>query len=111
MFTEEQIKEIMEGAQDEIRTALIEDMKLSLKNTVEWEIKRQTGEVVKAFIETEIVPELQAALIDDKPVILKAAIDTANETAQILAEAMVETVRQKLGKDYERRAFLTALFG
>lgn len=110
MFTEEEIAQILEDAKDELRASLIKDMKDRLKSSVEYTLGAEVRKVVEEYVKDEIVPDLKASLIEDKPIILKAAIKSANEVGEILAVALVDDMKEKLGKDYTRRNILNAIW-
>ena len=110
MFTEEEIAKILDDAKDELRANLVEDMKNQMKSSVEYTLGAELRKVVAEYVKDEIVPDLKARLIDDKPIILKAAINSANEVGEILSKALVEDMKEKLGKDYTRRNILNAIW-
>lgn len=110
MFTEEEIAKILDDAKDELRANLVEDMKSQMKASVEYTLGAEVRKVVVEYVKDEIVPGLKARLIDDRPIILKAAIASANEVGEMLSRALVEDMKEKLGKDYTRRNILNAIW-
>lgn len=110
MFTEEQAKELLNGAMPEIRKGLVESMKRDLVQQLSYTMSEHVQREVKAFMEKEIVPEIKVALLDNKPVILKAALAMADSTTSILQEAMIQQVKDKLKDSWSRKAVLKALF-
>ena len=110
MFSEEEITKILEDAKDELRANLVEDMKDRLKTSVEYTLGAEVRKVIEEYVKTEIVPDLKAALIEDKPIILKAAIKGANEIGEVLSKALVEDMKAKLGKEYTRRNIIDAIW-
>ena len=110
MFSEEEMQAILEGAKDDIRASLVEEMRKGMKDTVKWELQKELQIIIQEYIKDEIVPEARAALTEDKPVILKAVIEGANEAGNLLCAAIVEDFKEKLSKSWTRSNILKAMF-
>jgi len=109
-MTEEQMKEILEGAQEEIAAALVEEAKLNVARELRFKLDRELTVIVTEFIKDEIAPEIQAHLLANKSVILDAALGTSNEVAEQIGTAILKSVTENLSSGYKRKRVMEALF-
>jgi len=110
ILTEEQKKEIIEGALEEIKQAVIKEA----TSEVSWQAKTTTSsavhDIVEEFINKEVKPELLVSLREKKSAIIEAAILGAENMAVMLAKAMAASLAENLGTSYKRNAILKAMF-
>lgn len=109
LFTDEEIKKILEDSQDEIRTRLIEGIKDHMVRELTWSINESLDDIVKKFFDEEIAPEVCETLIGQKGVILEAFVQRLNEAIKAVAEAIVQDATENLGTSYRRRNLMNAL--
>ena len=111
MLTEEQLTKVLLGSSEEIREAILREVKEQLPRTVGFALQRTVQTEVEKFIKESLTAELRAALVEDKPQILAGAVNAAQEIGNMVCEALVAGVKKNLSHDYEVRGLLKALVG
>lgn len=110
ILTPEQTKEILDGAIEKIRDAVIDqatsEASWHCKSAIEHEIR----EIVRDFVKSEIAPEIITSLNEKKSVIIEAAIVSAENMATMLAESMAAQLAENLGKSYQREKIFKEMF-
>jgi hypothetical protein len=111
ILTDKQTSEIINGALEEIKKAVIHEA----TNEVSWQAKTTVStavhDIVEAFINEEVKPELLVALREKKSALISAGILGAEDIAVMLAKAMSEKMAENLGTSYKRSEILKAMFG
>ena len=110
MFTEEQTKEILEAALEEVKISVVEKAKVSVEWYTEREMAKQISLIIEEFVLKEVKPSILINLEENKSIIIDAAIIGATEMAKSLAEAMAGTMASNLADTYQRRKILEELF-
>ena len=110
VMTEEQMKEILEGAQEEISIALVEEAKVSVAREFRYKLDGEIAAITKKFIADEIAPELRAHLVANKSDILEAALGSSTEIALAIHNSLTETLVKNLSNSYSRKKIWEALF-
>ncbi len=109
-MTEAELTEFLDKNKDAIleasRAAIIEKIKDSMK----WSFPDAVSKTVTAFLTTEIVPEVQKLLAEQKGVIVAAAKKSAAALSDKLAEKMMEQVVKNLD-GYRAEEVFKALLG
>lgn len=110
ILTEEQTQEIINGALEEIKQAVIKEA----TSEISWQAKSAASnavhDIVEEFISKEVKPELLVSLQKKKSAIIDAAIIGAENMAVMLAKAMAEKLSENLGTSYKRSEILKAMF-
>jgi hypothetical protein len=105
------VNAIMEAAREEVTTSLVNDVKRQLTYTVGQQLAAEITPVVREFVKAQIVPELQALLLEQKGVILAAAAEAATVIGQGVAEKLVKQASETLASSYTRGKVIDAIFG
>jgi len=111
ILSEEQTQEILKGAMDEIRKAVVEEATRNAVWAVERAVSSKVNEIVNDFIQKEVAPEIVTSLQANKSQIIAAAIISADSMAVMLATSFSDTLAKKLGTSYERDKIFKAMFG
>lgn len=110
ILTEEQTQQIIDGALDQIKQAVIGEA----TEEASWRVKTAAGnavtEIVTTFVKEEVAPEILTSLRERKSVLVNAAIASAENMAAQLAEAMSQKLAENLGGSYSRKKILEAMF-
>lgn len=110
-MTPEDLKEFLSENDAEIKAVVKQKVIEGLLANHRWEITGQIGEIVKDFVNAEIVPEVKKHLQDQKGPILEAALVGAAEIGANLAKAIAERSAKNLTSDsYQFRQVMEALF-
>ena len=110
ILNEEQTQQIVNGALEQIRQAVIDEA----ASEATWKVKTAVGnavnELVTNFVKEEIAPEILTSLRENKSLLIQAAITSAEDMAVMLAKALTETLAENLGGSYNRKKILEAMF-
>lgn len=109
-ITQEEIARMLVDAEAEIRQSLVEEAKLQIKRSLEWSLNGEIKKIVEKYIAEEIGPEVRAALIDSKPVILQAVTEFAQEMGAMLTAGLIEDAKKNMGQSYNRHRLMETLF-
>ena len=109
-LTDEQLAAIVQESKDEIRKMVLN----SVKEDLSWHVRQvlrdglahEIGEVVK----TEILPDVRAALLENKAGIIEGAVKASDEIGEMMREVLVEKVQKSLSDSYHRSQVIKALF-
>lgn len=110
VFTEEQITGMAKEALPQIKEKLLAQMKDSLADTVSWAMRDVVAKEVKEFMDKELSPALKEHLTQNKPLLLEAAIKTANLIGEELTRVMVEKAKKTLSSSYDVQKIAEILF-
>ncbi len=110
ILTEEQTKEILNGAIEQIREAVIDEATKGATWRVQESVGSAVNRVVTTFVQEELAPEIITCLREKKSVLIEAAIAGAEGLAVQLAEAMTTQLAENLGTSYKRKKILEAMF-
>ena len=81
-----------------------------ITQSVQWNLTDVVHQQVQAFLTTEIAPEVEKLLQDEKDGIVAAARAAVAEIGNALSQTMVKTAAESL-KGYKAREIYKALFG
>ena len=110
MITAEDLQKLLAEHEDEIRHSVIDEVKTQIKSDLAWSLCQEISAIVKKFLAEDIAPEIRAALVENKPVILAAVVEAANTMGALLTEGMVAEVKERMEKSYQRSSIIKALF-
>lgn len=99
---------------EEIKPDIKESIKKELTNSLSWDVKdqalKQIKECIKGFIESEVIPEVQKDLIENKEGLISVGKSAAPLIVEELAKGMAKSVAEKLESSYSRNDMLKGLF-
>ncbi len=110
ILTEAQIADILDGAMEHIRKAVIDEAIQNAAHTVQVSLSQTVTGVVREFVKEELAPEIVTSLRENRSALIEATIASAESMAVQLATAMSEELAQNLGSSYKRKKVLAALF-
>lgn len=111
VLTEKQTQQILDGAFEQIKQTVIDEVTQRAAWDVDTAVSSVVKEVVSGFIKEEVAPEILTSLREKKSVLINAAIASAEDMAVQLAKALSATLAENLGKNYQRKKILEAMFG
>lgn len=109
-LSQEQIAKMSQDALKEIQEGLKDDIGKQIANGISYTVSREVSAVTEKFFKDEIVPSVQKALIDQKPIIIEAALASATELATVLATGMISSLTENMATSYKRKKIFDALF-
>lgn len=99
---------------EEIKPDIKESIKKELLSSLSWDVKeqalKQIKECIKGFIETEVIPEVQKDLVENKDGLISVGKSAAPLIVEELAKGMAKSVAEKLESSYSRNDMLKGLF-
>ena len=110
ILSEEQQKEIIADAMEQIKSAVVSEATRQITWDVKNEVGKQIHSIVEDFIQVEVAPELKKLMIENKSLITDAAVTSANEMAEMLAKSITAKMAENLGTSYKRTEIFKALF-
>lgn len=109
-ITNEEVQAALDAARPEIIKRLVKEFSDEVQRTVKWEMDKQVAKFVEDFFKTEIIPDMRVALVEEKPILLAAAIEGANQIGAALTQALVDEFKKKVSQSWERGKILEAMF-
>jgi hypothetical protein len=111
MIDKEQLVQMLETHEQELKGAILEQLKKSIEHDIAWSLQQEISAIVKKWMAEDIAPEVRAALVETKPAVLAAVAEAAEAVGHGLAEAMVAQCKENLERSsYKRAGLIKALF-
>ena len=110
MITAEDLQKLLAEHEDAIKHSVVDEVKAQIKSDLEWSLRQEISAIVKKFLTEDIAPEIRAALVENKPVILAAVVEAANTMGALLTEGLVAEVKGRMETSYQRSSIIKALF-
>jgi len=108
----EQLQKFLEENKAEFESHLRQKVIDSLTQRIAWDLPNLIQAQVVKFYETELAPEVNQYLTDNKQAVMKVVMAAALEASDEVAKSMVERVKETMDKNsYQRNAVFKALFG
>lgn len=101
-FLDENRGEIAKSVKDSVIKRLIEQHR--------WDISEQIAKVVNEFVASEVVPEVKAALAEQKNGIVDACIKSFVIVGDELAKGLAADATKHISDGYHRSQILKAIF-
>ncbi len=95
-MTEDDMKKFLEDNREDIALAIKAKMIEGLTQHVSYQLPSSVLVAVQDFIAAEIIPGVKVALMDQKGVILEAAIKASCEIGDLVAKTLVKTATESL---------------
>ncbi len=111
ILTEEQTKEIIDGALEQIKSGVIEEATNHAKWITRDAIADEVRNIVTDFVKKKVAPEILVSLEKQKSAIIDAAIMSAQTMAEMLAQSLTDTLAEKLKNSWDRKKIFDAMFG
>lgn len=109
MQTEADLKQFLIDNKESIATEVRNRLTAQLIESHRWSITEGIVEAVNVFVKEEIVPAVREHLQSEKSAILEAAISTAQQVGQRMAEQMTENAAKNI-KSYRFNEVMKGLF-
>ncbi len=110
-MTEEDLQQFLQANKKDIQHQVKQRLIEGLLANHSWTMRDQIGEVVSEFMKTEIMPEVRAHLASEKSAILEAAIRSASNIGDMLAQEIVTQAAKNLqGNSWQFKKIAEALF-
>lgn len=105
------VQSMLDESRSQVVAAIVDDARRRLSWTVGEQIAEQVKPVVKQFVADEILPELRAQLVEQKGVILEAAVQAAIVIGESVAKSLIAQATQSANDSYRRSKIMDAIFG
>ena len=96
LITEDKIREIMEQSSEDIKESIESTVVNAVIDRINWKISDSMDELVKEFIETEIVPEIKIILAANKNQIIEGLSSATIDISKVMFDKMVENATKNL---------------
>lgn len=104
------VAQIIESSKEEIKTKVLEQTKETLARQISWSLESEIKEHVGIFVKEEILPELQASLLEQKQVILQGVADGLSQVGVELSKALIAKAVENLGSSWKAGDIAKKLF-
>ncbi len=111
ILTEEQTKEIVDSAIEQIKKEVIAKATAAAVYKIGEVVATVVGQVIEEHIREQVAPEIIGSLDEQKSFIIEAAVVSAQDMAVALAESMAKSLAENLASGYKRDDILKAMFG
>lgn len=108
---EASLKEFLEANAESIKATVKEAAINKLLEQHRWNISEQISTVVNAFVKDQVIPEVTAALAENKGMIVEAAISAVANIGKDLSEALTLSAAKNVKDDWKRKDICKAIFG
>jgi hypothetical protein len=110
-MTEEDLKQFLEDNKADIKAQVRQKLIDGLLANHSWTMRETISEIVGQFMKDEIAPGVREYLAGEKSAILEAAIKSASEVGNMLAQNMVAQATKNLQSNrYEFKKIMEAIF-
>ena len=96
LITEDKIREIMEHSSEDIKESIEATVVNAVIDRINWKISDAMDELVKEFIEIEIVPEIKIILAANKNQIIEGLSSATIDISKAMFDKMVENATKNL---------------
>ena len=106
-----ELTKFLEDNKEEFNNALKKKVIDSMTQRLQWDFPDLIQKQVKEFYETELRPEVEACLKDNKGALMAVVTQASVDAAQSIAIAMAEQVKKTMDpSNYRRAEIFKALF-
>lgn len=109
-MTEQQLKEFLDENKADIHAAVKRAAIDRLIAQHSWDITAQIKETVSAFVTSEIIPEVEAALAEQKGALVSGVIGGLASIADELAKGLAADAAKTISDDWRRKQVVKAIF-
>lgn len=109
-MTEQQLKDFLEENKADIQAAVKSAAIERLIAQHSWDISSQIRDVVREFVEKEVLPEVEAALAEQKGALVAGVIAGLAPMADELAKGLAADAAKTIGDDWRRKNIVKAIF-
>ncbi len=109
-LTEEDMKAIVSEATANLKAQLTANLTTKLDSDVTWAASQAVREHVQEWVKTNVLPDVTAILIAGKASLVNTAANAAEMMCDDLAKSMADTLKERLGKSWERKKIFDAMF-
>lgn len=109
-LTQEDMQEIVKDATANLKAQLTSDLTRRLDAEVTHAAANTIREYVQEWVKENVLPDVEAILIEGKTSLVNTASASANAMCDELSKSMTETLKVKLSKSWDRSKIFEALF-
>lgn len=110
-LTAEQIQQAVQSALPDVLAGLREQIKEQALYAARDTVLNEVRNAVSTWVKENLVPEIQATLVESKDGLVAIAPQMAASLNQVLCDAFVDSVKKKMESSWDRRKVFEALLG
>lgn len=104
------IAQLFESQKEDIKQKALEALKERITENIRWTMGDVIGEQVKEFVKTEISPEIEKMLMENKQLFLDQIMELAKSLGSEVAKALVLKAQENLANSWDVKKIGEALF-